>query len=225
MKKYLEKFVSNIEPKFKPRWEIYNQTLLSLLNNETNWVDVGCGQNQWVTEFGNLAKTAIGTDLYYPKNSSNFIIKDNDSLPFVDNSVNLITLRFVVEHIKDINKELKEYSRVLKKGGKVMLLTTNSANPLIRIAQYIPEKIKTPFLSKSFNVSEEHIFPTTHPLNKPSDFKNLPHGFKLSHIEYISDLNTGNLPFFIIFYLMHFVTKPKFLNQFRMNLLAIIEKT
>lgn len=214
-----------LEPGFIPRWEAYDSQLCNLLSEEKVWVDVGCGQNEWVNTYKHLVKKAIGTDIDYPKNKKNFILRKASKLPFEDNSVDLISLRFVIEHLQEVENDLNEFSRILKPNGKVLILTTNLLCPYIWIAKYIPEKFKTPFLSRTFNVEEEKVFPTTHPLNKPSDYKNLKNDIVLDEIKFISDLNTNNLPFFSLFMIWHLLTKPKALHKFRTNILATLSKS
>ncbi|MDC1068888.1 class I SAM-dependent methyltransferase [Candidatus Kapabacteria bacterium] len=224
MSNFLSNLLKTLEPNFKPRWDRYNSELVGIITNKTKWVDVGCGQNEWVVEYGSLALEAIGTDVVSPNNDSTFVLTKANKLPFEDNSIDLISLRFVVEHLQTINEDLNEFARVLKPNGKILILTTNVLNPFIFIAKYIPEKYKTPFLSKVFKVSDNDLFPTTHPLNRPSDFLNLGKHIKLRKIEYISDLNTNNPLMFLAFYLWHLITKPKFLNKFRTNLLVILDR-
>lgn len=224
MKKYLERTTRFFDKRFLPRWLVYNNLLKSSIDDNTKWLDIGCGKNSWVKEFGSSAKLAIGTDVYDSDEGDSFIKCDLKSLPFDDESFDLLTLRFVVEHLDDIEDKLKEYSRVLKKNGKIIILTTNTLNPFIYVAKFIPEWIKTPFLSKMFKTDSQDIFPTTHPLNKPSDYKKLEGSLKLENIDYISDINTSNIIFYIIFLFWHLITMPRFLNRFRTNLLVTLKK-
>jgi ubiquinone/menaquinone biosynthesis C-methylase UbiE len=53
-----------------------------------------------------------------------FIVADLTSLPFADGSFDGITCGYVLEHLPEPNKGLSELSRVLRKGGRLLLLTT-----------------------------------------------------------------------------------------------------
>ncbi len=83
--------------------------------------------------------------------NENFIKADIGNLPFDSEYADLITLRFVVEHFQDQNKYLSELTRVLKKGGKIIILTTNLLSPLIFIPKFLlPYSIKSRILTKTF---------------------------------------------------------------------------
>src|SRR5262245_26638048 len=53
-----------------------------------------------------------------------FIVADVMALPFADGSFDGITCGYVLEHVPDPAKGLSELSRVLKTGGRMLLLTT-----------------------------------------------------------------------------------------------------
>lgn len=53
-----------------------------------------------------------------------FITADITALPFADNSFDGITCGYVLEHVPEPAKALSEISRVLQKGGRMLLLTT-----------------------------------------------------------------------------------------------------
>ena len=47
-----------------------------------------------------------------------------ENLPFADNSLELITCRTAAHHFADINLSVKEWYRVLSKGGVLILADT-----------------------------------------------------------------------------------------------------
>lgn len=104
-------------------------------------LDIACGQG-----FGTYAvykkgvKKIIGVDLdeksidlcrskYFESISPDFfqfIRMDATNLGFPDSSFDLVLSFETIEHIKDSRKVIQEYSRVLKKGGKLVLSTPNA---------------------------------------------------------------------------------------------------
>lgn len=56
------------------------------------------------------------------KNNIKFIHGDSESLPFENNSFDVVTVGFGVRNFEDLKKGLKEISRVLKGGGKIYIL-------------------------------------------------------------------------------------------------------
>jgi ubiquinone/menaquinone biosynthesis C-methylase UbiE len=53
-----------------------------------------------------------------------FVVADVTSLPFADGSFDCITCGYVLEHVPDPEKGLSELARVLRPGGRMLLLTT-----------------------------------------------------------------------------------------------------
>lgn len=53
-----------------------------------------------------------------------FVVADVSSLPFADNSFDGITCGYVLEHVPDPPQGLRELARVLRTGGRMLLLTT-----------------------------------------------------------------------------------------------------
>jgi ubiquinone/menaquinone biosynthesis C-methylase UbiE len=53
-----------------------------------------------------------------------FVVADLTQLPFADGSFDCVTCGYVLEHLPDPRPGLKELSRVLQPGGRLLLLTT-----------------------------------------------------------------------------------------------------
>ncbi|KER09839.1 MAG: hypothetical protein HY22_08615 [[Candidatus Thermochlorobacteriaceae] bacterium GBChlB] len=196
------------------------------MNAETTWVDAGCGNNIMVEGFGGKNKYAVGVDVETPEQTTApFVKADLKKLPFEDNSADLVTLRFVVEHLPSISEDFADIVRVLKKGGEVVVLTTNLRCPFIFTARLIPFAIKNTLIQKLFKVSDDDVFKTYHQLNSPAQFQRGIDGLKLKQLIFISDLNSTRKPVFLLFLAWHILTMPKFLHSFRMNILGVYEKT
>jgi len=159
------KLIKLLDLKFKPRWEVYEELVLREFNDKKNWIDAGCGTNAFVREYKYLVNNAVGIDATQAENPDNFILSSIHSLPFDSGFADIVTLRFVVEHLEKIEADFKEIHRVLKPGGKVFCITTNLLCPFILISKAMPDSIKQPFIRKVFKVKEEDIFPTFHKLN------------------------------------------------------------
>lgn len=223
---WADKVLKNVDPKFKHRWEIYNELLIGLMNSDSIWVDCGCGNNEMIKSYGHLVKKSIGIDLMEPSiPDGNFVKADIKKLPFPSGYADLITLRFVVEHFDAIDPYFSEITRVLKKKGKVIILTTNLISPLIYLPKILlPFPVKHKILTKLFKVDSEEIFPTYHKINKFERLKNVTNNLHLEHIEYISDLNYVRKWLFLILLSWHVLTLSKGMEKFRTNILAVFER-
>jgi ubiquinone/menaquinone biosynthesis C-methylase UbiE len=224
-KDWSEKILQKFDPDFKHRWVIYNELLIESLGDNIVWLDCGAGNNGIVDSFGHLAKTAIGIDLAKPGYKKNYVRGDIQHLPFKTRFADLITLRFVVEHFDNPSKYFDELNRIVKPGEKIIILTTNILSPFIFLPKvFLPQSIKSRLLIKIFKVQEDDIFPTYHRLNSPYKFEKLKSVYELDRIQFISDLNYTRKWMFLILLIWHLITKPKFLNKFRTNILVVLEK-
>lgn len=220
-----EKIIHLFDKNFKPRWVRYIEELKLNLNMNIFWIDCGCGENEYVKEYGEFAFQAIGLDLFEPKDKiTPFIKAPVNKLPFDNEQIDLVTLRFVVEHLEKPEIDLAEIERVLKPGGKLIILTTNINNPVIAFARLLPYKFKRKLITRIFKVEDDDVFPTYHKLNSPQKFSKQIGKLNPFHLEYISDINRTNNFFFTLYLLMHIFTEPKFLNKLRSNILCIYQK-
>jgi len=221
-KKWSDKLINKIDPEFKHRWEIYNDIVLKNLTQDTVWVDCGCGNDLMIEEYGYLTKLAVGIDMLVPQvRKGEFIKADIKFLPLQTASVDLLTFRFVVEHFKCVEPYISEMERVLKNQGDIIIVTTNLLSPIIQIPRLLPTYVKSKLISVLFKSSEKEIFPAYHKLNTKHNFQKLNQRFQIKYFTYISDLNFTRRWIFIVF---HIITKNKFLQKFRSNLMVVLQK-
>jgi SAM-dependent methyltransferase len=224
-KEWSERILNKVDKSFNHRWEIYNRLLIESLTAETIWVDCGCGNNEVVEALGEKVKTAVGIDILNNKNKNNFIRAEVGKLPIRSEIADLITLRFVVEHFKNVEENMSELTRILKKNGKIIILTTNLLSPLIFFPRMIlPHSLKSKILAKTFKVNDTDLFPTYHKLNTPYFYNRNRFGLYSKLIVYISDLNYTRRWVFILLLTWHYLTNIKFLRKFRSNILVVLEK-
>jgi SAM-dependent methyltransferase len=218
-----QKILHRIDPSFIPRWTVYKNILTSMLSTDSVWIDVGCGDNSMVRELKHRCRSAVGVDVLEPESPDDFIKADITGLPFPDNHADVITLRFVVEHLSSPD-DLKEVLRVLRPDGRLLFVTTNLLCPFVGIPRIIPYRLKNALIRKIFAVEESDIFPTYHRLNTPGAVRRAIPGFQLESIQFISDLNTTRFAIFAIYALWHVVTKPSSFRSLRANILAVYSK-
>ena len=70
---------------------------------------------------------------------NNFIPQfiDKNTIPFEDNSFDVVLLFHVIHHLDDLDKNFKEIHRVLKKNGKIIIYEPNKLNPLVALIHLI----------------------------------------------------------------------------------------
>lgn len=212
-----------VDPLFVPRWIVYKESLKNLLNPESFWIDCGCGDNSMVRELKHLCKFAVGIDIEKPENDVDFIKAEIGTLPFPENYADVITLRFVVEHLSS-PEDLRDILRVLKPGGKLLFITTNLRSPFVAIPKLIPYRLRNKLISTIFKVNDSDVFPTFHRFNTPTVLRRSIPGFTLESIRFLSDLNSTRSLIFLIYLAWHVVTMPNILRSFRANILAVYTK-
>src|SRR3954447_10236537 len=93
-------------------------------------LDAGCGRDlEFSREFSDTVRV-IGVDLEEHLDTRNarspYALRGNlERLPFPDAYFDVIISRSVVEHLANPQQVFREFSRVLKPGGKVILSTPN----------------------------------------------------------------------------------------------------
>ena len=112
--------------------------LIEISNGASAVLDMGCGEgtrlNKIVTKAGqkgcgiDISTKAVGlAKEKYPRLS--FLVGDLESLPYKNESFDLVYSAFVFEHLDNPKKVLKEAVRVLKKGGNLMIVAPNFGAP------------------------------------------------------------------------------------------------
>jgi SAM-dependent methyltransferase len=116
-------------------------------------IDLGCGQGELVQLFKKLGYDAKGLD--YPE------IDLENPLKLPSNHYNYVICKFVFEHIRNIMPLMAEINRILKPGGKVVVLTDNSPanwkmflNDPTHITPFTLERLKNLAKLNNLNVLE-----------------------------------------------------------------------
>lgn len=98
-------------------------------NKNINILEVGCSSGVLLSELKEVGyKNLTGLDTSISaldlckKNGINSVLLTGSSIPLQDNKFDLVISSDVLEHIEDQNTALKEWCRVLVKGGKLVIM-------------------------------------------------------------------------------------------------------
>jgi ubiquinone/menaquinone biosynthesis C-methylase UbiE len=124
------------------------------------------------------------------KDGIKFSYGDATDLQFPDESFDTITCTQVLEYLNDVDKALKEFNRIVRKGGKVAILDTDwdsivwhSSNPerMRRVLKIWEAHASDPFLPRTlsprmeragFKVIAQKIFTLYNPCYKEKTYSN-----------------------------------------------------
>lgn len=155
---------------------LYRELIHRHLQPGSRLLDAGCGRYlRFCREFSTVADV-VGIDLERTFETDNqgapFAIRgDIGALPFRSGHFDMVISRSVVEHLEDPAAVFREFSRVLRPGGKVVILTPNKYDYVSLIAAVTPYWLHRRLVSRIFQVPEDDVFPTLYRANTLSSMR------------------------------------------------------
>lgn len=111
--------------------------LKQISKNKTNLLDMGCGEGTRLANIADKGTNVYGIDISpkaieiakkkYPK--FNFHVGNLEKLPYANEKFDLVYSAFVLEHLDNPKKAIKEGIRVLKKGSSILVAAPNYGAP------------------------------------------------------------------------------------------------
>ena len=233
-------FRESIAPRLEYHGDIYESCLDDHCSGGDLWLDLGCGArllSPWSQhDEKNLTgryNCMIGMDYdmgSLKRNNSipGLVRGDISSLPFADDSFDVVTANMVLEHLKEPDVQLAEIRRILKPGGLLIFATPNARGYITTISKLFPDGIKKMLVKAIEDRNEEDVFPAHYRINTDEDIRD--HAFHAGFI--IVDIShVSSYPKFIVFpplalielLFLKALTHPM-LKQFRTNIVAVMLK-
>jgi ubiquinone/menaquinone biosynthesis C-methylase UbiE len=149
---------------------IYRDLILRYIEPGQRLLDAGCGR--YLKMCNDLSRTvqAVGIDLEPELATDNtkhpFGIRgDVNHLPFPSEYFDIVISRSVVEHLDDPIAAFREFFRVLRPGGTLVLVTPNKYDYVSLIASVTPHWFHQALVSRVCSVREDDVFPTRYRAN------------------------------------------------------------
>ena len=155
---------------------LYRELIGRHLRQGARLLDAGCGRYlKFCREFAGGAHV-VGIDLDRAFETTNreppYAVRgDVGALPFCSGHFDLIISRSVVEHLEDPPRVFREFARVLRPGGKVIVLTPNKYDYVSVFAALTPYWLHRALVSRIFNVPPDDVFPTLYRANTVSSMR------------------------------------------------------
>jgi len=213
----------------------YRDLIRAELRRDAVIVDIGAGRGNSRTAVTDHARLAIALE---PSNAivSNQVaharVKANGyALPFRDQTVDGVTLDYVVEHLEEPSTLFAEVRRVLKAGGKMILRTPNRFHYVTCGASLTPQWFHDRVVHRlRADNGSEPLWPTYYRANSPRRLRELLHqcGFRVS-IQMV-EAEPSYLAFAAPAFLIgvgyeRLVNSTETLAIFRSNMFAVAVKT
>lgn len=172
---HLGPVIHHLYPSFRTGGSVFTDWISQALKPGMTVLDAGCGRGGLISSLRDKIGKLIIVDMDaaavadYP-NADQRIRANLESIPLPDQSVDLITSEFVVEHLADPKKVLAEFFRILKPGGRVILLTPNTHNPIMLLSSVTPHRFHRRLRQGALHKTEPS-FPTFYRANTPTKLR------------------------------------------------------
>jgi SAM-dependent methyltransferase len=224
---WARKIIQTWDPAYRPRWEVFDSLLQSQQGDNKICLEIGSGSSG-ALESAHKFKLKIHSDLSLvaplPLTEIPFIQMNTYNLPIKNSGVDLILLRFVVEHLADPDRAFNEFKRILKTGGQLIVLTTNISSPLIFLSKILPYPRRKMLIQQLFKVQAQDVFPTYHRINRKAKVKKLAPDFQIMKWDYLQDANWMHRWWFLLFFSWHLVTGWLHVEFLRSNFIVLLKK-
>jgi ubiquinone/menaquinone biosynthesis C-methylase UbiE len=160
-------------------------------------LDAGCGRTTRLRNYRDRIVRLVGVDSDEGAGRENpyldeFVPSDLDeSLPFDDDTFDLVYANFVVEHLGEPERTLGEWRRVLRPGGQLVVVTSNRANPLMAVGDRLPRRVRLAIKRRGAGAEEKNVYPTRYLANTGGRLSAVAAsaGFELVAIEFVGTLH------------------------------------
>src|SRR5215831_3144704 len=128
-------------------------------------LDAGCGHRSVVPQGNHVPFSLIGFDMVREDISRNLslnlgLVSDVGHVPLKSESVDGVICNMVLEHLREPDMVFREFSRVLKKGGHLIVMTPSIFNIVTIVNRLIPNRFHPKIANYLTGANESDTFPT-----------------------------------------------------------------
>ena len=218
---------------FRGMYKRFEAVISEFSPNGALLLDAGCGSGRVFRYETAGGARVVGVDLTSEMRGNPNIDAglrgDVTSLPFRDAAFDLVLSSHMIEHLPEPERAFREMARVLRPGGRLLLLTPNRFHYVPLVASLLPQRLHVK-INRSRGVDAQDVFPTFYRANTAGRLRRLLEGAGLS-VERLERFETE--PEYLAFHPAAYalgVGYERLMNRFavlaplRVNLIAVARK-
>ncbi len=227
-------FLQNLYHETKTVHDYYDEELAPLISKKVALLDAGCGDKGIMDKYKGGNRLSVGIDLSLEAMRRNcsldqLLKADVRRLPFKDGSFHVVICQWVIEHINEPKVVCREFARVLKPNGDLIIVTNSVSNPVMLISAILPAWIRDRLKEKVFpSEGKEDTFPTYYRCNSKKKFKDIlaDLGFSKVFYGYSGDISIFlfSRPIFAFALAYERITDLGWFKRFKMHIVAHYRK-
>jgi ubiquinone/menaquinone biosynthesis C-methylase UbiE len=158
-------------------------------------VDLGCGKEEYLSCLVEKAGEVVGVDERCLQGSYHHHLQAdlNRKIPLREESVDLAASKFLLEHLEDPQRFLREVHRILRASGRLVLMTPNvlyypyGLNLLL--SRFLAQETRMRLVQAFSGRPADDIFPVHYRCNTPKRMREQLEraGFEITHMDTYSD--------------------------------------
>jgi len=169
--------------------EVYESFVRRYTASGCRWLDVGCGRGGIVELVGNQVQLCVGADpdlaslREHRAPHTRRVVAPIEALPFADESFDLVTCSWVIEHLAEPSCAFAEIARALAPGGHWVFLAPNARNVVTLANRLIHGRLQGWLVRRLYARDEADTFPVRYRANTPERIERLAHKAGLRCVE------------------------------------------
>lgn len=221
-------------PNYVSEDDLFVRSITPYLHEQAVVLDAGCGRGAFFAyAWQHQVRLLIGCDVEDALDQNPNITAGARAslthLPFASASFDVVFSRYVFEHIAAPTRVFKELARILKPGGKLILLTPSKYHYVALISRSLPHRLHERVSALRGNEAHD-AFPTVYLANSEADLRRYAAeaGLQVKTVltkEVRPNYLTWSLPAFLCGVVYErLVNRFDFLRPLRVSLVAVFER-
>ncbi len=154
---------------------VFHQAIADAATPDSVRFEIGCGREaQSLRQLSDHFALSLGVDFEIATQGSaetrwRTAVADAHRIPVRSGAVDVVTMTDVVEHLADPTQVFRECARVLRPGGRLIIVTVNKWFLPVVLGRLLPHRLRQRVNQVASATEEEDTFPAYYRANTPGD--------------------------------------------------------